>query len=1000
MSERSIFLSALDIHDETARQAYLDEACAGDAQLRTEVEALLKSHTTAGSFLETPAVEQVASVEPQTVLLGNSGDTDDPIKPPFLGPAAVERDETEAAVLELLQTSEKPGSLGRLAHYEILEALGKGAFGVVLKAFDEKLHRMVAVKTMNPELAATSPPRKRFLREARSSAAVKHEHIVAIYAVEEQPIPYLVMEYVPGLTLQQWLDQHGPLDVTEVLRIGQQIASGLAAAHAQGLIHRDIKPANILLETGIETRAKITDFGLARATDDASLTQSGLIAGTPMYMAPEQAKGQPLDHRADLFSLGSVLYTMVSGRPPFRAPNTIAVLKRVCEDTPRPIQEVIPEVPVWMCNIISKLHAKEPEDRFQTAKDVAEVLRQHLAHLREPTKSPRPAPVQLAIEPAAVVAPKDRTTRQTTGWSTTTVALAVIGAVLLIPMLCIVLPIVGLIVPAYQAARNVKAPQELIEVTQQPGTLTLPWVPRTGSSWHDAAKAINSQAEWLPLFNGRDLTGWRTNPDEPVHWTVENGMLVSRLPQGAVKNSSFLLTDRNDYRDFHVRVEAKINAGGDSGLFFRFGEQGDASLQAQITTAPSGAGSLLRHATVVVPASQQVKPETWFTLEVIAQGPRVLVLFDGQAAANWSDPTGMTPAGPIGFESGFPGTEFFVRKVEVKSLTAPRAPSPAVAPFTAEQAQTHQEAWASYLGVPLEYTNSLGMKFRLIPPGEFLMGSTPAEIEVALQDIGDDRLLQDCVSSEAPQHKVILTQPIYLGVHEVTQAEYEKVLGSNPSHFAPTGAGKDAVAGRDTKRHPVEMVSWNDAAEFCAKLSRQEQLQPFYDRAGETITPLNGSGYRLPSEAEWEFACRAGTTTKYWIGDTDEDLLQAGWLGGNSGSRTHAVGELKANPFGLCDMHGNVWDWVEDGWDPDFYGQFQEQPAINPHSSFSTGSQRVIRGAHWGHAASSGRASVRRTRETTFRADNVGFRVLLPVAAVQTAIAEGSTSAADHATAE
>src|SRR5262249_37266779 len=156
-------------------------------------------------------------------------------------------------------------------------------FGIVLKAFDEMLHRVVAIKVMAPRLATTSPARKRFLREARASAAIRHENAVGIHAVEEQPIPYLVMEYIAGETLQHKLDRVGPLAVPEGLGIGQQVARGLAAAHALGLIHRDIKPSNILLERSVEQRAKITDFGLARAADDASLTQSGYIAGTPMY---------------------------------------------------------------------------------------------------------------------------------------------------------------------------------------------------------------------------------------------------------------------------------------------------------------------------------------------------------------------------------------------------------------------------------------------------------------------------------------------------------------------------------------------------------------------------------------------------------------------------------------------------------------------------------------------------------------------------------------------
>ena len=193
---------------------------------------------------------------------------------------------------------------------------------------------------------------------------------------------------------------------------GRQIARGLAAAHEQGLIHRDIKPANILLESGSEPNVKITDFGLARAADDASLTQSGVIAGTPLYMAPEQANGGPLDHRADLFSLGSVLYTMASGRPPFRAASTLAVLKRVAEDTPRPIRQIIPEVPQWLCDVIARLHAKDPAERFQSAAEVAALLEQHLAHLQQPSlvarpqavRSPRRAgPRRAAVLAAAVV---------------------------------------------------------------------------------------------------------------------------------------------------------------------------------------------------------------------------------------------------------------------------------------------------------------------------------------------------------------------------------------------------------------------------------------------------------------------------------------------------------------------------------------------------------------------------------------------------------------------
>src|SRR5262249_15567023 len=287
--------------------------------------------------------------------------------------------------LMFLAPPTRPDALGRIGHFEVLRVLGRGAFGIVFRTFDEMLQRVVALKVMAPQLAATSPARKRFLREARSSAQVRHENVVQVYEIGEQPLPYLAMEYIPGETLQQKLNRVGPLDVAEVLRIGGQIAEGLAAAHAMDLIHRDIKPGNVLLEGG-QQKVKITDFGLARTADDASISQSGIIAGTPMYMAPEQAHGQPLDQPADLFPLGSVLYQMVTGRPPFRANTTVAVLKRVAEDRPRAIREIIPETPQWLCDIIAKLHAKDPGDRYQSAREVAEVLADCEAQLKANAK--------------------------------------------------------------------------------------------------------------------------------------------------------------------------------------------------------------------------------------------------------------------------------------------------------------------------------------------------------------------------------------------------------------------------------------------------------------------------------------------------------------------------------------------------------------------------------------------------------------------------------------
>jgi serine/threonine protein kinase len=353
------------------------------------------------------------------------------------------------------------GSLDRLTQfdgYEVTTVLGQGGMGLVLKALDNALKRWVAIKMLAPNLATDQVARLRFAREAQAAAAVRHEHVVTIHAVSENNgVPYLVMEYVDGGSLQDYLDRQGPADWRVVARLGAEIASGLAAAHARGLVHRDIKPSNILLQpaedrgsriedrgsktsTDIgtpqagETRpsssildpghpegrsildlafcsAKIGDFGLARVADESRLTQTGLVAGTPMYMAPEQALGEATDHRADLFSLGSVLYALCTGCDPFDGGSPMAVLRQVCETTPPAIREINPAIPPWLAAVIEHLHAKRRAERFASAAEVAELLRYNLEHPDRPQLPPlypakRPARFRsrlLAVAGAVVV---------------------------------------------------------------------------------------------------------------------------------------------------------------------------------------------------------------------------------------------------------------------------------------------------------------------------------------------------------------------------------------------------------------------------------------------------------------------------------------------------------------------------------------------------------------------------------------------------------------------
>lgn len=291
----------------------------------------------------------------------------------------------------VLEPPTHPEMLGRIGRYEVERCIGSGGMGVVFKAIDTELNRPVAVKVLAPHLARNGAARQRFSRESRAAAAVVHEHVVAIHNVDSSvEHPYLVMQYVAGESLQARVDREGPLGVEQILRIGVQAALGLAAAHQQGIVHRDIKPANILLEDGVE-RLLITDFGLARTVDDASLTHTGVVAGTPNYMSPEQAKGDETDHRTDLFSLGSVLYFVATGHPPFRAERAMGVLHRICHERHRPVWQVNPAVLDELSMAIDRLLEKRPSRRYANATAVAESLTRILQQLqsRKPSLSTR-----------------------------------------------------------------------------------------------------------------------------------------------------------------------------------------------------------------------------------------------------------------------------------------------------------------------------------------------------------------------------------------------------------------------------------------------------------------------------------------------------------------------------------------------------------------------------------------------------------------------------------
>jgi len=286
-----------------------------------------------------------------------------------------------------------------------------------------------------------------------------------------------------------------------------------------------------------------------------------------------------------------------------------------------------------------------------------------------------------------------------------------------------------------------------------------------------------------------------------------------------------------------------------------------------------------------------------------------------------------------------------------KLSPTPSSPPPmAVAPFDAQQAKQHQRAWAEYLGVPVEATNPIGMKFVLIPPGEFDMGSTQEEVDRLLGEARQNNLPRwyiDRLPAEAPRHRVRITRAFYLGLCEVTQAQYERVMGSNPSQVKESGP--DA---------PVEEVSWEDAAEFCRRLSGMVE-----EKAAE---------YRLPTEAEWEYACRGGTTAARCFGDDEVELSDYAWYAKNSGGKTHPVGQKKPNAWRLHDMHGNVWERCQDRYAEEYYAG---SPPSDPPGA-TEGTLRVLRGGTWECFPRYCRSALRYGGSASYRLNNLGFRVV------------------------
>ncbi len=626
----------------------------------------------------------------------------------------------DAELSEILAPAEQPDELGRLGQYRVLKVLGAGGMGMVLQAEDPGLERMVALKVMKPELARKKEAHDRFLREARATAKLKNDHVITIHQVgEDRGVPFIAMEFLDGKPLDEFLKGGKRLNPRQIIRLGREMAEGLAAAHEQDLIHRDIKPGNIWLEAP-KGRVKILDFGLARSiSDDVSLTQTGAILGTPAYMAPEQARAEKVDHRCDLFSLGAVLYRLATGELPFKGATTIAILTALAVDNPTPVREINSAIPEKLADLVMRLLEKEPDNRPQSAKAVVKEIQQierepiEAAGTKElppsSTKQVKAAKTKGPIDPVSV-----GKTRPEPAKSRAWIAIAAIAAVAVIGVgVWLALTVFSfktdkgtflvelkgddvealatgktLIIRDKKSKREYKLTIAEAEKGKKlpPGDYVLRLTDGTGLVVETkeftlkrgekvnvrvtvkppkvAVPEPTPKSQWTQLFNGKDLTGWTVK--RGGRWRVVNGALTGEGRQ------SYLVTERDDFDDFHLRAEVKLNDDANSGLYFRVGEPLSISNDYEVQLTTNGqwqyqTGSLYGDAKA--DKRPDIKPDKWFKVEIIAAGKHIRILIDGEETLDYRESRPNRNAkGRIALQHQNQKTKVFFRKIEIRNI--------------------------------------------------------------------------------------------------------------------------------------------------------------------------------------------------------------------------------------------------------------------------------------------------------------------------------------------
>jgi formylglycine-generating enzyme required for sulfatase activity/serine/threonine protein kinase len=897
--------------------------------------------------------------------------------------------------LDFLTPPQSPDEIGRLGSYRVLKVLGAGGMGMVLLAEDPLLKRMVALKVMRAELAAAADARERFLREAQATAAIEHPHIIHVYQVsEDRGVPFLAMPFLKGEPLDERLKRLGRLRVDEAVSLGRQIAEGLAAAHAAGLIHRDIKPGNVFLVSAEESPSpgvvtpgraiatpgltthhsplvKILDFGLARATtgDDVNLTKTGAILGTPAYMAPEQARAGKVDHRSDLFSLGGVLYRMLTGEQPFKGNDPISLLMALATEIPKPVRELNPEVPLALAELVMRLLEKDPSKRPASARVVAEQLAAlgedrtivhrptggHTAARGEPSRSRWLIPVAvsggalLGLIVAALIflklpGNKDKQTPDNPSGVYPDPAGTIVNAV-------------GMkMVPVQPGQFWMGSPRgepgRRADETEHVVVLTKPFfmgmhevtVGQFATFVKDTGYVTEAERNGEGSHRVRADGKWeydvKTNWRNPGFEQADDHPVVCVSFADALEFCNWLTG--KDGKKYTLPTEAQWEYCCRAGTRTRFcfgDDENELDSHAWFANNSSAATH---------PVGQK-KPNAWGLFDMHGNASEwTSDRYDKDYYVNCRrDDPGRAGSGNLVSRGG----GWFDLGVDLRAASRRGIYAPG-------KSATHVGFRVAMLPHYIITSPATGMSLIEIQPGRFQMGANPAEAGSA---------------KNARLHEVIIARPFWMGRHEVTVGQFRafvndtkyrteaETTGEGARKLLPSGnwVFDAAITWRNpgfpqADDHPVVCVSWNDAVKFCEWLSKKD-----------------GKRYALPTEAQWEYCCRAGTRSRYTSGSDDKALARYGWYEANSEKKTHPVGQKPPNSWNLFDMHGNASEWCSDWYEYDY----DKGPVVDPPGP-PAGKRRVRRGGGWATLAGRCRAAFRANSLPNIRDGVIGFRVV------------------------